>query len=380
MTDSQEIHRPGSGISLPLQGGEVEHYLRERYQVPGAKRNLHSMYYTLRPLIPRGVQLIFRRWYASIQSNSKFPAWPIEPLLIDKQNEALKNFMISAGVSRWPFVNFWPDGKRSSIVLTHDVETAEGVANIERVRKLEEKYGVVSSWNFVPERYKFDKGIFRTLRDQGCEIGVHGLYHDGKTFSSRRVFDERLPRINSFLREWQAVGFRSPATHRNADWMPLIAAEYDSSFPDTDPFEPQAGGCCSIFPFFLGRLVELPITMPQDHTLFEILRYDDISVWEQKARWLIDNRGMVLVIIHPDYMLSKQSLGQYERLLGFLREQESVWFALPMNVARWWKDRAASDLVTLKETVRIEGPSTNRGSILWAELHGSEIAYSDSTI
>ena len=282
--------------------------------------------------------------------------------------------MVAAGVQRLPFMNYWPDDYRSAVVFTHDVETAEGVANIERVRKLEEKYKVVSSWNFVPERYPFDKGVFRTLRDQGCEIGVHGLYHDGKLFSSKKVFEERVPRINSYLRDWNAVGFRSPATHRNPDWMPLIAAEYDSSFPDTDPFEPQAGGCCSIFPFFLGNLVELPITMPQDHTLFEILRHNDIAVWKQKAEWIIQNRGLVLVIIHPDYMLSAKNLGFYERLLALLTEQSSLWQVLPMDVAAWWKNRTISNLKNEDGRISIEGPVSERGRVLWAELENLQMS------
>ena len=66
--------------------------------------------------------------------------------------------------------------------------------------------------------------------------------------------------------------------HRNADWMPELGCLYDSSFPDTYPFEPQAGGCCSIFPFFLGDLVELPITLVQDHTMWEILRHDAMDL------------------------------------------------------------------------------------------------------
>ena len=95
-----------------------------------------------------------------------------------------------------------------------------------------------------------------------------------------------LPKIHRYLDEWGAVGFRSPATHRNADWMPRLGVLYDSSFPDTDPFEPQAGGCCSIFPFFLGDMVELPITLVQDHTMWEILQHPGIDLWLQKSDWI----------------------------------------------------------------------------------------------
>ena len=123
----------------------------------------------------------------------------------------------------------------------------------------------------------------RHIRAKGCEIGLHGIKHDCKLFESRASFEAELPKIHRYLREWQAVGFRSPATHRNADWMPELGCLYDSSFPDTDPFEPQGGGCCSIFPFFLGDLVELPITLVQDHTMLEILRADRSSCGPTRA-------------------------------------------------------------------------------------------------
>ena len=73
--------------------------------------------------------------------------------------------------------------------------------------------------------------------------------------------------------------------------MPLLGFDYDSSYPDTDPYEPQAGGCCSWLPFTNGDLVELPITMPQDHTLFTILRVEDERPWLDKAAFLRERVG-----------------------------------------------------------------------------------------
>jgi hypothetical protein len=256
------------------------------------------------------------------------------------------------------------------------VEWGIGVKNIPQVRQLERKYGVVSSWNFVAERYPFDKKVFMELESERCEIGLHGLYHDGKKFSSREIFEERLPKINDYLRNWEAVGFRSPATHRNPEWMPEIAAEYDSSFPDTDPFEPQSGGCCSIFPFFLGNMVELPITLVQDHTLIEILQRKDIELWKEKANWIIENHGLVNIIIHPDYMLTERSLWYYEEFLRYITSQENLWFALPKEVARWWRDRSRSEVVTTNESQPIiKGPASERGRVAWALMQHEKVKY-----
>jgi hypothetical protein len=138
--------------------------------------------------------------------------------------------------------------------------------------------------------------------------------------------------------------------------MPLLGFEYDSSSPDTDPYEPQAGGCCSLFPFFNADLVELPITLPQDHTLFVILGLDE-RTWTEKAQAIRERGGMALLITHPDYMLSDDRLAAYERFLSFVQADGSAWHALPRDVARWWRDRAASHLERTAEGWQVVGPA-----------------------
>lgn len=350
----------------------IEYYLHERYKEPG-KKKLMQLYYGLRPFMPRSVQLALRRVYAKKQAQTAFPRWPIEPLLVERAERELAERIRQSTEGRVPLINYWPGTARAAVALTHDVEWGEGIRNIPRVRALEKRYGVVSSWNFVAERYPLDMELFKVLEREGCEIGLHGVYHDGKKFSSRAIFDERLPKINAYLQQWGAVGFRSPATHRNPDWMPEIAAEYDSSFPDTDPFEPQSGGCCSIFPFFLGAMVELPITLVQDHTLIEILKEKDIRLWKEKAAWIIGHHGLVNIIIHPDYMVTDRNLGYYEEFLRFITQQENLWLALPREIARWWKDRAASFVATGGGAPEIEGPAKDRGRVVWAVLESGNV-------
>ena len=109
------------------------------------------------------------------------------------------------------------------------------------------------------------------LIEAGFEVGVHGIYHDGRDLESWSTWQQRLPIAHKSAEGWNAVGFRSAACHRHSDWMQSLNFDYDSSSPDTDPFEPQNGGCCTWLPFFNGELVELPLTLRQDHTLFVIL-------------------------------------------------------------------------------------------------------------
>ncbi len=354
-------HPPGSPEFDPT------YFLFERYAGRAAGQSrLLSMYYSIKPLIPRPIQLEIRRTFARRQAQRAFPAWPIEPILVEHEYGRLQRTLRDSGEESVPLVNFWPEAKRFSVIVTHDVEGSTGVENIPRVLEVERRHGIVSAWNFVAESYRIPSGLFDTIRDAGCEIGLHGIKHDGRLFRDRAHFEADLPKIHHYLEEWGAVGFRSPATHRNADWMPELGCLYDGSFPDTDPFEPQSGGCCSILPFFMDNLVELPITLVQDHTLFEILGETSISLWTQKSEWIMQHHGLVHLLVHPDYLLTAGRLAAYEQILEFLSGRTDCWHALPMEVARWWHARAG---------MRCGPMSGGRAEIEGGPHYGGTVAY-----
>ena len=351
----------------------AEHYLEERYHGPRSRSRLLSAYYTLKPAIPRQLQLAMRRRYARRQVQSEFPRWPIEPILVERRDAELRAELDRRGGRPLPQVAAWPDGRRFASILTHDVEGPLGVRNVPRVLELERRHGFVSSWNFVAEWYPIPDGLFDHVRRMGGEIGLHAIKHDCKLFESRASFEADLPAIHRYLSDWQAVGFRSPATHRNADWMPELGCLYDSSFPDTDPFEPQPGGCCSILPYFLEDLVELPITLVQDHTLFEILRSDTIEPWTAKSDWIIDNGGLVNLITHPDYLDTPARLRMYEEFLEYLARQRDGWHALPREVAQWWRTRSALRCVEDEHGAHVEGEGSERATVAWARAESHRV-------
>jgi hypothetical protein len=237
-------------------------------------------------------------------------------------------------------VPFWPHGNKFALVLTHDIETAEGQEFAIQVADLEERLGFRSSFNFVPEKYELDLHLIDTLRERGFEIVVHGLKHDGKLFNSRRVFIERAERINRYLREFGAVGFRSPLMMRNPEWMQSLEIEYDLSFFDTDPYEPIPGGCMSIWPFMIGRFIELPYTLVQDSTLSHVLRESTPRIWLEKIAYIEQHHGMALLNSHPDYLCEPEIWHLYQEFLVQMKDKNHCWHALPQQVARWWKERA----------------------------------------
>jgi hypothetical protein len=353
-------------VSPPQNGSSgMERFIFEKYLEGEASGGWKlKAYYALRPFIPRPVQLMLRKNYKAKQEARTFPRWPIETTVTDMVRETILKTANATGREEVFRLSMWPNGKKFAFVITHDVEWDSGLAIAPKLAEIEKRHGFTSSWNLVPERYPIDWKIVDGLRAQGFEIGVHGLKHDGKDLQSHRTFQSRLVKIHEYARQWGAVGFRSPATLRNLEWMPELRFEYDSSYFDTDPYEPQPGGCCSIWPFFIGDLLEMPMTMPQDHTLFEILGHKDIDVWKKKADWIAEQGGMILINVHPDYMNTDERLGFFEEFLTFMKGKEGMWHAQPKDVARWWKDRTKSTLTRKNDSLVIEGPAASTGSVL----------------
>lgn len=349
-----------------LAGLSERDLLEERYRQRSERRSLPmKAYYGVKPLMPRSLQLALRRHYAKRQVQVEFPRWPVEPILVERRQAELRAELDRSGAEAVPAIAPWPDGHRFAAILTHDVEGPFGVSKVREVAKLEARHGFRSSWNFVGDWYPIEAGLFDHLRRHGFEIGLHAIKHDCKLFESRANFEAELPEIHRCLAEWGADGFRAPATHRNPDWQEELGAAYDTSFPDSDPFEPLGGGCCSILPFFFGEMVELPITLVQDHTLWEILREETIDLWTRKSDWIAANGGLINPIVHPDYLDTPARMRMYEELLEYLEAQEGGWYPLPKEAASWWRQRRDLRLVDDGTTVRIEGEGAERARVQW---------------
>jgi peptidoglycan/xylan/chitin deacetylase (PgdA/CDA1 family) len=183
------------------------------------------------------------------------------------------------------------------------------------------------------------------LRERGFEVGLHGLHHDGKTFRSASEFLGQAEGINRHLQQFKALGFRAPLTHRNPGWMQALDMDYDLSFFDTDPYEPVAGGTMSLWPFTVGRFLELPYTLVQDHTLTEVLKETTPRIWLEKVDFIRRYSGMALVITHPDYLRNPTSWRMYADFLRVMRNRADFWHALPRDLAGWWRARLTAPSV-----------------------------------
>lgn len=297
---------------------------------------LLKAYYHFKPLIPRWAQLAVRRYVMEHRRSKVSSVWPIDP----KAGNAPEG---------WPG---WPDGKRFALVLTHDVEGQRGCDRSLVLAGVEEKLGFRSLFNFVAEDYSIPPSVRSELTSRGFEVGIHGISHDGHLYRSRDHFMQQAARVNSYLKEWQSVGFRSPAMHRNFAWIGELDIEYDASSFDTDPFEPYPEGTGTIFPFHVRpptsrrRYVELSYTLPQDFTVFVVFNERNTDIWRRKLDWIAERGGMALLITHPDYMtfngvrpgIDEYPSSLYEDFLRYVKDRYvgDYWHALPRDVARFW--------------------------------------------
>lgn len=261
----------------------------------GSHGLLARVYYHLKPYLPQSVRWALRRRLIPGILKRSAETWPIDEAASRKPRN-------------W---SGWPDGKQFALVFTHDVESAAGVEKVRNLAELEMHYGFRSSFNFIPEgSYDTPVELREWLSRNGFEVGVHDLCHDGHLFESRETFSRKAKSINRYLREWQAVGFRSGFMLRQLDWLHELNLLYDASTFDTDPFEPQPDGARTIFPFHVKPpagvqslgYVELPYTLPQDSTIFLLLGEKNTDIWKRKLEWIVRNGGMALVNIHPDYI------------------------------------------------------------------------------
>ena len=252
----------------------------------------------------------------------------------------------------------WPKGLSFGFALTHDVESAAGLKRSLQVASVEEERGFRSSFNVVPHGYPVDRGIIRELVDRGFEIGIHGYNHDGRLFISRSRFRARTPYVNSALADYGAVGFRSPMAHRNLDWMQDLDIRYDGSCFDADPFQAMSCGVGSVWPFVAGQFIEMPYTLPQDHTVFIVLGRRDGSLWSEKLGYLRKCSALVSMLTHPDYLDSSGRMEAYARFLEEVAETENHYHALPRTVADWWRARDRSGLERgVDGSLRVTGPA-----------------------
>jgi hypothetical protein len=385
---SKHIVSGRSALQLPFSfAGTVDNIRLERYRAGMAGRKdplvrsklLTRSYYFFRRGLPFPVRRQFQRIYLGDWNALTFPVWPVDCTADRLHQGLLRLLMETSNTERVPFIWFWPHGASSCLIMTHDVESAAGRDFTYELMDIDESNGIHSSFQVIPEgRYKFSDEYVAAIRERGFEFNIHDLNHDGRLFWDRDEFNRRAALINGYIRKYEARGFRAGSMYRRQDWYDAFKFSYDMSVPTVAHLEPMRGGCCTVIPYFLGDILELPVTATEDYSLFHILRTYSLDVWKQQIDLIQRHNGLLSFLTHPDYLIERRARQTYEELLRYLREflvKEHVWAALPGEVNDWWRARSKMELVARPNGWEIVGPSSERARLAYATLDADQVVY-----
>jgi hypothetical protein len=370
-------------LALPFDPVEVLNNLRlERYphsRTNGLNSVLRRAYYRLRPLTNMSLRKAVQRLYVRKWRERPFPRWPVDTTVENICETLLSLSLRAKGVSNIPFVWFWPDGARGCVMMTHDVESEAGLEFCHDLMDIDDTFGIKASFQIVPEdRYTVSPSLVGTIRNRGFDLSIQDLNHDGRLFDNREEFLRRAKTINQYGKNYDTKGFRAAMLYRRPDWYDKLDVSFDMSIPNVAHLDPQRGGCCTVMPYFIGRIVELPVTTTQDYTLFHILNQRSIDLWKEQTELILSKHGLVSFIVHPDYIIEHDTRSVYRSLLSHLKDLRSdanVWFALPSEVDNWWRTRSQLRVERLGESWRIVGEGAERATLAYAKNVEGKLTY-----
>jgi hypothetical protein len=370
-------------LQLQFDPDEVIDNLRlERYihsDRSASEKLLKEIYYRVRPVTSRAFRKQIQRFRARSWQESVFPHWPVDTTVERICESLLVLSMRARGLDRVPFVWFWPHSAQCCATITHDVETTAGRDFCSKLMEIDDAFGIKASFQIVPEdRYDVPEDLLETIRARGFETAVQDLNHDGRLFDNRELFLTRVARINSYAKKYSSKGFRAAVLYRNQSWFSDLDFSFDMSVPNVAPLDPQPGGCCTVMPYFIGKILELPVTTTQDYTLFHLLGQRSIDLWKTQIDLISERNGLAQFIVHPDYIQDRDTQAVYLDLLAHLREwrmKTPIWFALPSEIDSWWRLRSKMSVTKRGDTWQVEGEGAERASVAIAKIVNDKLVY-----
>ncbi len=280
--------------------------------------------------------------------------------------------IVTVAESPVPRIGFWRRGKKFALAVTHDVETKKGLLNgSQQLLGIEEDLRIRSTWNIITNRYPLTHQILNSLATSG-EIGGHDTDHDGRLIflpvhariERLRSCREKLERIS----QAKVRGFRAPLLQHDKALVAAVGKagyEFDSSVPSWELLSPtslKSHGVGTVFPFEIEGVLEVPVSLPQDH---QLLRVSGMTTREagdtllRTSKWIRDIGGMCTLLVHPDYDFALEDQGtQYSRILRTFREDPLCQIITLGEATDWWTLRRNAYLENSNGDLRVRSTAT----------------------
>lgn len=244
------------------------------------------------------------------------------------------------------------DGSPVPLLLTHDVDTAEGLATLPRLLAVEESLGLRSLTFLVTHRYPWDPGVLARLAERGHAFGVHDTTHDNRlAYLAPAEVGARLRRAQEALGALDTGAFRAPAFLRTAALYAGMAGRVRIDFSSIDSalVWPHPGdGLGSPFPVRHRSIVCVPTTLPRDGELVALglpaARAREVCC--RKAAALARVGAPAVLLTHPDptFTDTAERIERYGELLASLTENGRFLTPPPVACLAELERRAGAEL------------------------------------
>ncbi len=230
------------------------------------------------------------------------------------------------------------DGGKTPVILTHDLDSPEGLRNyVDIFMGIEAKHGARSTCFVVPAAWEIDHGLVDMIARTGNELGVHGYDHSNHTaFAEIGEMRARLEAARPLIERYGASGYRSPSLLRTSRLMSELSKIYlyDSSVPTSGGLFPVPNnGCATARPFMIDGIAELPLSMPRDGML-RFMGYSPREIyklWIDCAEKIAYSGGVVVLLTHCERRFSGNDgmLDTYKRFVEYISSSDTYKWSTP---------------------------------------------------
>jgi peptidoglycan/xylan/chitin deacetylase (PgdA/CDA1 family) len=229
------------------------------------------------------------------------------------------------------------------------------------------EYGAAPTLPITASVLNRNPEVARRLVEKGVELPIHGLVHTDMSLLTPRAQRSHLERAAAVFEKHgiEVTGFRAPYLRYNEAtleaveglgltydsnlafyWEPgraledLGAEEADGLARGLRFYRPATRATDRSLPRFVGRLVEIPVSLPDDEILLDRMGMapDMIgNVWNEMACMALEMGELLTVQLHPERaVILKRSL---QKVLNLSRCENSFWVATLAEIDSWWRAR-----------------------------------------
>lgn len=210
------------------------------------------------------------------------------------------------------------------------------------------------------------------LAGRGVELCVHGFVHNDLSKLPAEVQRHQIARaVSTFTKHGiDFTGFRSPylrydtATLEAVEdagfeydsnlafyWQPqdslqdLAKAESDGLRRGLRFYDPVSYPADRSLPRFYGRLIEIPVSLPDDEILLDRMGWAPPRIggaWVEMAGMALARMELLTIQLHPERTGLLE--GSLRSVLEFARSSGGFWITTMGEIAAWWRRRTDLEL------------------------------------